>query len=247
MAPEIKGFVETSFCDWDGRISTVVFLAGCNLRCPFCQNGDLVLAPERLPTVDPNEVLRYLERQRGWIDGVVVTGGEPTIWDDLPDLLAGLRSSGLAVKLDTNGTDPEAVASLARQGLVEFVAMDVKAPLDGRYHRAAGVTVDLGAIAASIEFLKGLPDGASEFRTTLVPGLVGEDEVMEIAALVGAGARYVLQPFVAGKCLDANFDAVTPYADEFARALAARAAERVKTCSFRGRKVTVLPGPGGRL
>jgi pyruvate formate lyase activating enzyme len=245
MAPEIKGFVEASFCDWDGKISTVVFLAGCNLRCPFCLNGDLVLAPDRLPSIDFAALKSYLDRQRGWIDGAVITGGEPTIWDDLPEFAGRLRSLGLGVKLDTNGTNPAMLEDVLRRGLVDYVAMDVKAPLDARYDRAAGVSVNLDAIRASIGILLSLRGGSCEFRTTLVPGLVGEAEVVDIARALGAGARYVLQTFVPEKCLDTSLERTIPYTDEFVARLTDKARTHVKSCFFRGRAGAAPLDAGG--
>jgi pyruvate formate lyase activating enzyme len=244
MALEIKGFVETSFCDWDGKISTVVFLPGCNLRCPFCQNGDLVLAPGRLTSVDFEVVSSYLDRQKGWIDGVVLTGGEPTIWDDLPELAGRFKSLGLLIKLDTNGTNPGMLEEVLRQGLLDYVAMDVKAPLDHRYDRAAGVHVDLEAIGTSIGILLSSLPSACEFRTTLVPGLVGEDEVVDIARALGAGARYVLQTFVPEKCLDTNLERAIPYSDAFVVRLTDKARTHVKSCFFRGR-IGAAPAEAG--
>jgi pyruvate formate lyase activating enzyme len=244
MALKIKGFVEASFCDWDGKISTVVFLPGCNLRCPFCQNGDLVLAPDRLASVDFSALKAYLDRQKGWIDGVVLTGGEPTIWADLPAFAGRFRSLGLLIKLDTNGTNPGMLEEVLRGGLVDFVAMDVKAPLDRRYDRAAGVAVDLEAIRASIGILLSSLGNACEFRTTLVPGLVGEEEVVDIARALGAEARYVLQTFVPEKCLDTALERAIPYSDAFVVRLTDKARAHVKSCFFRGRTGSAPPEAG---
>ena len=235
--PEIKGFIEASFCDWDGKISTVVFLPGCNLRCPFCQNSDLVLTPDATPSVDPARLRAYLARNRDWIDGVVVTGGEPTIWPNLGTFLTEIRALGLGVKLDTNGTRPDDLESLLASGLVDYVAMDVKAPLDGRYEGLAGVPVDLEALRRSIGIIRSSPrlDGAYEFRTTLVPGLVGEAEVEGIAREIEGATRYALQQFVPQNSLAGSLRKAVPYSDELILHLVQLARPHVKFCFFRGR------------
>lgn len=167
----LKGFLETSFVDWPGRTCAVLFLGGCNLRCPFCHNHQLVLDPEELHSLDLKEILHRLRPLRHWLGGVCVTGGEPTLSAQLPALLRRLKTEGFPVKLDTNGTRPAILAALLAQGLVDMVAMDVKAPLDqALYDRCCGLTVDLGRIRASIKLIK--ESGvAHQFRMTVVPGL----------------------------------------------------------------------------
>jgi pyruvate formate lyase activating enzyme len=242
---EIKGFVEASFSDWDGKVSTVVFFPGCNLRCPFCQNGDLILRPAELPTVAFASLSGYLERHRGWIDGVVLTGGEPTLLDGLADFVRSIRALGLEIKLDTNGTNPRVIEDLFGAGLVDYTAMDVKAPLDERYHRAAGVRVDIGEIRRSIEVVRSRGQDSYEFRTTLVPGLVGEDDVMEIARSLEGAARYVLQKFMPDKCLDTSLRRAIPFTDAAAHDLARRATAHVGSCFYRGKAGTILSLPQG--
>jgi len=231
---EIKGFVETSLCDWDGCISSVVFLPRCNFRCPFCQNGELILDWEKLPTVELDTVKAYLAAHSDWIDGVVVTGGEPTLWDDLPSLLETFKGQGMKVKLDTNGSRPEAVRGLIRKGLVDFIAMDIKAPLDERYNEAAGVKAPLENLKESIELIQDFGD-AYEFRTTLVPGLVGEGEIRLIAEAVEGAGRLVLQRFVPENSLDNRFRGAVPYQDSFVTRLLEIAGGHVETCFYRGK------------
>ncbi len=231
---EIKGFVETSLCDWDGCIASVVFLPRCNFRCPFCQNGELILDWAGLPTVDFDTVAGYLATHSEWIDGVVITGGEPTIWDDLPQLAARFKDLGVGVKLDTNGSRPEAVRDLIRLGLVDYLAMDIKAPLDERYHEAAGVKVPLEKLRESIEIISAFGD-AYEFRTTLVPGLVGEDEMRLIGEAVEGAKRLVLQRFVPENSLDNRFRRGVPFDDSFVNRLLEIAGNHVETCFYRGK------------
>ena len=231
---EIKGFVETSLCDWDGCISSVVFLPQCNFRCPFCQNGELILDWKKLPTIDLDTVTGYLSSHSEWIDGVVVTGGEPTLWDDLPGLLETFKGLGMGVKLDTNGSRPGAVRELIRLGLVDFIAMDIKAPLDERYNEAAGIKAPLDSLKESIEIVSGFGD-AHEFRTTLVPGLVGEEEIRLIAEAVAGARRLVLQRFVPENSLDKRFRSAVPFQDSFVTRLLEIAGSHVETCFYRGK------------
>jgi pyruvate formate lyase activating enzyme len=231
---EIKGFVETSLCDWDGYISSVIFLPGCNFRCPFCQNGDLILRHSELPTVGPAAVVQYLNDNAEWIDGVVITGGEPTIRNDLSDLACELKQMGFKVKLDTNGTRPAVIEHLLEDGLIDFIAMDIKAPLDERYHAAAGVKVDLSDIKQAIEVVTGFGE-ASEFRTTLVPGLVGADEIAAIAEAIEGATKYILQRFVPENSLDNSMRRAVPYDDSFVGKLLDIAGGHVKSCFYRGK------------
>ena len=231
---DIKGFVETSLCDWDGYISSVVFLAGCNFRCPFCQNGDLILRSDDLPTVAFAHVADYLSAHRDWIDGVVITGGEPTLHADLGRLAADFKQLGLKVKLDTNGSKPAVLERLLADGLIDYVAMDIKAPLDERYDAAAGVKVNLGDLKRSIEIVTALGT-SSEFRTTLVPGIAGADEIEAIALSIGGADKYVLQRFVPDNSLDKSLRRAVPYDDSLVTHLLEIAGRQVKSCIYRGK------------
>jgi pyruvate formate lyase activating enzyme len=198
----IKGFLETSFLDWPGRLAAVVFLGGCNFRCPFCHNAELVLAPHAVPSIPLPAVLERLRPLRGWVDGVVVSGGEPTLSPRLLELLGRIRSEGFAVKLDTNGSCPEVLARVIGRSLVQAVDMDVKAPLEpDAYEALAGVPVRLELIRASIDVIRlsGLPH---RFRTTYVPGLLDPASVGRLRAAVPAGSPHVLQGFDPRRVLD---------------------------------------------
>jgi len=214
MGVSLKGFLETSFLDWPGKLAAVVFLPGCNFRCPFCHNRELVEAGEDLPGVPLPFILGRLEKLRGWVDGVVVTGGEPTLHGGLPDLLRAFREAGLLIKLDTNGSRPEVLGRLFGEKLVDGVDMDLKAPLEKElYDRLAGVSVDLGAIGRSVELLRKarLPH---RFRTTYIPGLLDEVSIRELARFVAPSSEYVLQPFDPRRTLDAALGEISPPGDE---------------------------------
>ena len=207
----IKGFIPVSMLDWPGRISCVVFLGGCGFRCPACHNPKLVLEPESLPDVPLKRLLEYLEGRIPWIDGVAVTGGEPTLRWNLPRFLEIFRSYGLAIKLDTNGSNPAMIERLLADGLVDAIAMDVKAPLTREeYSAVAGVPVDPGRIARSIGILKASGIEVT-FRTTVIPGLVEEPELARIREFLGHVRRYVVQPFRNLETLAPSFARIEPF------------------------------------
>jgi len=198
----IRGFLETSFLDWPGRLAAVLFLGGCNFRCPFCHNAELVLEPHRVPAIPLPAVLGRLLPLRGWVDGVVVSGGEPTLSPRLPELLGRIRAAGFDVKIDTNGSHPDVLAKLIGRSLVQAIDMDLKAPLEpAAYAALAGVPVRLELIRASIDVIRlsGLPH---RFRTTYVPGLLDRAAVGRLRAAVPAGSPHVLQGFNPRRVLD---------------------------------------------
>lgn len=191
MEIRIKGFLETSFLDWQGKLAAVLFLPGCNFRCPYCHNHPLVIQPEGLETISLEYILKRLKRLKGWIDGVCVTGGEPTLTPNLPLLLEHIKGEGWPIKLDTNGSFPGRLKELMERDLVDCVAMDIKAPLDSKsYSRCAGVSVDISAIRQSISVLT---NGGIDytFRMTVVPTLLTEEQVYK-AALQLVGTRGLL-------------------------------------------------------
>jgi len=184
-----------SVIDFPGRVAAIVWTVGCNLRCPFCYNGELVL-PDRtvsVPRLAPEGILEELARRTGFLDGLAITGGEPTLQADLAEFLTEVRALGLQVKLDTNGTNPQVLEGLLSRGLVDYVALDVKAPFP-RYPELTGIRRDVsGQVQDSIRLLA--QSGVDyELRTTAVPGISGED-LREIARSIRGAKRYVLQPF----------------------------------------------------
>jgi pyruvate formate lyase activating enzyme len=217
---EVKGFIKDSLVDWPGKISAVVFLGGCNFRCPYCYNADLVLRPEKLPNIELDRIAGYLV-SNPLLDGVVVSGGEPTIHPDLPELIKWLRSFNLQVKLDTNGSNPEMLRRLLEEGLVDYVAMDLKAPLDRESYRRATGADCVEKVRESIEIL--MDDSVPyEFRTTVVPGFLTEEDVVRMAKQVRGARRYALQQFKPAKELVGILENTDPYPPEALRRLARR-------------------------
>ncbi len=207
----VKGFLETSFVDWPGKIASVLFLPRCNFRCPYCHNYELVIDPEQFPTVPFHHILKTLRNYRGWIDGVCITGGEPTLLPALPELIESIRQEGMLVKLDTNGSHPHILEHLINARLVDYVAMDVKAPLDREsYARCSGVTVDLSKIAESVNLLKAshLP---CEFRVTVAPTFLNEEDIMRMAHELKGAKKFTLQQFSPAHTLDPGCRAIAPY------------------------------------
>ena len=196
---KIAGLQKMTLLDYPGKVACTVFLPGCNYRCPFCHNGGLLeQAPEAL---SPEELLTFLQKRRGLLDGVCITGGEPTLQPDLPLLLEAIRALGYCVKLDTNGSNPAMLAQLLEKGLVDYVAMDVKNAPE-RYAATAGVsTVPLDALEESLRFLMGGRVGY-ELRTTVVGELHDESSLVKMGqwlyGLNGCQKRpeLFLQPFV---------------------------------------------------
>jgi len=233
MRSRIVGFAKTSLLDWDGMIATTVYLQGCNLRCPFCHNPDLVSVNGEVEEA-PWEVLEeYLCENNDFLDGVVVTGGEATLNEDLPDMIRRIRSLGLKVKLDTNGTNPGMLEDLLRAGLLDCVAMDVKGPLDQQYSQVCGTEVDLEAIKRSIELI--MTSGVDyEFRTTVVPHYLSPGDVERIAAYIGGAKKYALQRFKNDRTLDKRLGQIQPYSEGEMLGMAETARKYVRKVIVRG-------------
>ena len=230
MVPQVKGFLETSFLDWPGKLTAVLFLPGCNFRCPYCHNHPLVMHPESLETVPLNAILRCLRRLKGWVDGVCVTGGEPTLSPGLPLLLERIKAEGWAIKLDTNGSFPDRINDLVEKDLVDCVAMDIKAPLDSRsYSTCAGVPVDLSAVRESIAILA---DGVIDytFRMTVVPTLLTEEQIYEAAVQLMGTRGLLLQGFNPSSPLNPELKGVKPFGEMELK----RMQERVDAISGQG-------------
>ena len=197
---KITGLQKMTLLDYPGRIACTVFLQGCNFRCPFCHNSDL-LDPAPEGEIPVEELLSFLKKRRGMLDGVCITGGEPTVQKDLPDLLRSIKALGYPVKLDTNGSNPSLLKALVAEGLVDYVAMDIKNSRE-KYSCTAGVPgLTMAKIEESMAFLLTEPVDY-EFRTTVVRELHGENDFQNMARWIlelssGKKAkRLFLQSFV---------------------------------------------------
>ena len=233
MLPPIKGLIENTLIDWEGKIASILFLPGCNLRCPYCHAGHLVGAPEALEAIPFEAIERLGVEHRGWIDGMVISGGEPTLHAGLPELCERIRALGLLVKLDTNGTHPEVVEGLLERDLLDYVAMDVKAPFDERYEPVTGVSCDVDTLRRSAMLI--MDSGVEhEFRMTVCPRFTAAEEVVEAARGIRGAAQFILQRFNPEDCLDPSLRNVKPYTPEDLKEFAAKAREFVSRCFLRG-------------
>lgn len=190
----LAGLQKLTLLDYPGHVACTVFTAGCNLRCPFCHNSDLVL-PERKPErLNEEEFFSLLKKRQGILEGVCVTGGEPLLQPDIADFLQRIKTLGYAVKLDTNGTRPQVLRRLVEEGLVDFVAMDIKNS-PARYGETAGLAdMDLSPVRESVDYLlSGVVD--YEFRTTVAAELHTEQDMEEIARWLSGAKQYAIQNF----------------------------------------------------
>jgi pyruvate formate lyase activating enzyme len=208
---EIKGFLETSFLDWPGKLCSVLFLPYCNFRCPYCHNHPLVFHPEQYSTIPLKKIFDRIHSLKNWIDGVCLTGGEPTLHADLPSLIREIKRHKFLVKLNTNGSNPQMLKKLIEAEEIDFVSMDVKAPLDPfHYSRVTGLSINLNPITESIEILKG-GRVDYEFRMTVVPGLHKEEDIRSLGGQLRAGQRLILQNFNPENPLDPSLKNITPF------------------------------------
>lgn len=228
----VKGFQGTSLLDYPGHIAALIFFGGCNLTCPYCHNPALVLNPEQLPDYPLPALIDELRRRRSFIDGVVISGGEPTLDPRLPSLLHQIKEMGLQVKLDTNGLNAEALAELVWEGLVDLVALDLKTAPE-RYGELHTGPVDTTGLIQNLALL--MEDRVEcEFRTTCVPGLVGEAEIHVLGELIKGAPRWMLQQYVPRHALAETARQQEPYSKEDLENLAEVARTYVDEVAIRG-------------
>ena len=191
----INGFQKLTILDYPGKVACIVFTPGCNFRCPFCHNASLVTHIDKDTYLDIDEVLSYLKKRQGLLDGVVITGGEPLLQDGIEDFIAEIKALGYCVKLDTNGSFPKKLISIVEKGLVDYVAMDIKNSKE-KYAETIGVDdFDIIPIEKSVDFL--LQNKVDfEFRTTIVDGFHTLDDIQDIVVWIKGAHKYFLQNFV---------------------------------------------------
>jgi pyruvate formate lyase activating enzyme len=227
---KFAGWQRSSLIDFPGKISTVLFTEGCPFRCSFCHNPALVLPILFNKTsISEEEVYSFLERRKGKIDGVVISGGEPTIHPTLTDFICKVRAMGFSIKLDTNGIRPDIIKSLLP--FVDYWAMDVKAPLES-YQKVVGVAIDPSLIAQSISLLmQHAPQ--YEFRTTVVPSLHTPEDIEKLAQQITGAKKYVLQQFRPTVTLDPSLQQVSAYSDAEMELILQKVLPYVSACSWR--------------
>jgi pyruvate formate lyase activating enzyme len=209
---KIGGLQKVSLIDYPGLICATIFLQGCNFKCSYCHNPELVDPRLFQPCIKENEVLDFLNTRKGKLDAVTITGGEPTIHDDLATFIQQIKKMKFAVKLDTNGSQPQVIKTLFDEKLLDFIAMDIKAPLE-KYKSVVKVPVNSDSIKESIKLIlkAKIPH---EFRTTVVESQLEEKDIQQIAKLISGAKSYVLQKFVPVKVLEKKFLKEKSYPDE---------------------------------
>lgn len=214
---KIGGLQKVTLVDYPGRIACTVFLSGCNFRCPFCYSKELVL-PEEIkqhPEISAGYFFDFLKEKKGLVDAVVLCGGEPTVYgSELVDFCRKIKEAGFLIKLDTNGSNPETVKILVKENLIDYIAMDIKGPLD-KYRVFAGADVDVEKIKESVSFIKNC--GVDyEFRSTIVPGLHSDEDIIKMAGEISPAKKYFLQNFRGEKeTIDPKFFKARPFPSEF--------------------------------
>ncbi len=191
---QIHGLNKTTLLDYPKHLAALVFLGGCNMRCPFCQNASLVTDPGSQPVIPEEELFAYLNKRRNILEGVCISGGEPTLYSDLPELIAKIKSLGYLVKLDTNGTNPVMLKQLVKDHLVDYVAMDIKNSRE-HYAKTSGASENLlTLVEESVAYLKTSPV-EYEFRTTIVKELHTRQDMVAIGQWLKGAQAYYLQSY----------------------------------------------------
>lgn len=209
---KLGGLQKLSLIDYPGVLCCIVFTQGCNFRCPYCHNPELVLPEKFSPEIDADEFFQFLEKRKKYLEGVSITGGEPTIHSDLPLFIEKIKNMGFAVKLDTNGSTPEMIKRLIDKKTVDYIAMDIKGPLE-KYDVITGTKVNKEKISESIKIIKRAKIDY-EFKTTVVKSQISFDDFHRIGELIKGAEKYYLQKFIPSKCLNPSFVRESTYSDE---------------------------------
>ena len=230
---KIKGFIKNTFIEYPGKIAAMIFLSSCNFRCSFCFNPELVSDSDKLKDVDEKEVFDFLEKNKKWVDGLVLSGGEPTLSKDLPEFIRKIKKMGFLISIYTNGTIPDMLKELIDNKLIDSVAMDIKAPLtEEKYEAITNVKGMLENVKKSISLI--MNSGLEyEFRTTVVPGLHSENDIKEIARYIKGANLFVLQKFLPENALDEKLKKLKTQSDEEMEKLANITREYVKNVRWR--------------
>lgn len=206
-------------------------MPSCNFRCPYCHNHPIVLAPKKIPGISLENVLERISKYKDWIDGIVISGGEPTLQTNLPQMITVIKKEGFLVKLDTNGSNPDMLARLLEANLLDYVAMDVKAPMDElRYRRVAGgIHVDIAGIRKSCNILLASTINY-EFRTTVCPALLNQNDCEDIFKQLNGAKKLVLQNFNPTTTLDPDLEKLAPLSSHDMHTLGELARNWVQEC-----------------
>ncbi len=226
---QIKSIQKTTLIDYPGLIASVIFLGGCNFRCDYCYNKALVNAPHTIPNLDEQEVLTFLDKRKKIIEGIVITGGEPTVQPGLKQFIVKLKNLGLKIKLDSNGYNPDALEEIINARIIDYIAMDIKAPLH-KYSEVTGVPIDQTRILRSIDLIKN--SGIDhEFRTTVWRKFFTEQDFLDIYGLIKGSNNYYIQN---SYNLVPNIDTYTPMQKSEICSIMHKGKDYVKNIALRG-------------
>ena len=208
----------------------------CNFRCPFCQNHELIEHPDKLQTIPFEQIEKFIFKNKSFLDGICLTGGEPLVYSDLREFIIRLRELEMKIKLDTNGSYPEIIEKLIKNDIIDYIAMDIKAPFDKQvYELSSGVKVDINKIQKSIEII--MNSGIDyEFRSTVVPTLLDIDGVVNICQVINGARKYVLQQFVPENALAQEFRKVRPYSNDKINEMVSESKKYINKVTSRGLK-----------
>ncbi len=208
----IKGLQKLSLIEYPGKLSAIVFVGKCDFRCHFCYNIDLVKNYKKLPDIPEKKILNFLKKRKGLLDAVSITGGEPTIHKGLPTLMKKIKDLGFLVMIETNGSNPKMIKELVDNKLVDYIAMDIKAPIK-KYDKITGVKVDKNKIQESVDIIRN--SGINyEFRITVVPKYFNKTDALAIGKWLKGSTLLYLQQFRPEKILDKDLEKIKPYPPE---------------------------------
>jgi len=229
---KIGGFQKTSLIEFPGRLSCIIFVQGCNFRCPFCHNPELVLPEKFSPLLDPAKITAFLQRRKQYLEGVVITGGEPCLEGErLLSFAKGLKAMGYLVKIDTNGAFPDVIRKVIEGGLVDYIAMDVKGP-PGKYEKLSGVKVNVRDIEESISLIKS--SGLDyEFRTTVARELLAVEDFEDMGGMLKGARLHYLQRFIPSKTVGPEALSFHTYSDGEFEVIRGIMLKYVKECYVR--------------
>lgn len=246
----IGGLQKLTLIDYPGNVACVVFLVGCNFRCGYCHNPELVLLDKikNQSFISELEFFNFLEKRKKLLTGVVISGGEPTIHKDLLDFIKKIKKLDYLIKLDTNGLNPKMLSNLIDNNLLDYIAMDIKAPMKvkneklktknsklefkNKYERVTGVKIDIENIKKSIELIK-KSNIDYEFRTTIIPGIHNKEDIIQIAKEISPAKKYYIQNFRPGEITDKSLNKEMPYPNKYLIEIQKIIAQFFETCEVR--------------
>lgn len=243
----IGGLQKLTLIDYPGKLACTVFCMGCNFRCPFCYSSELIL-PEKMkkqPKISEDYLFDFLKKRKGLLEGVVLCGGEPTVSKDLPDLVKRIKNLGYLVKLDTNGSNPSLLEGLIEKNLIDYVALDVKAPKE-KYLKIIGMEAQFSGLKSNFwkeRIIKNIEKSINllkegkidyEFRTTVIPTLLEKEDILKIARWIRPDKKYFLQNFRPEKTMDPKFEKIKPYSEEYLLEIQKAIAPFFDVCQIRG-------------